>query len=66
MAGEFCIWTMTPCGDYYEATCGLLWEFPDSHTPMEHGMRFCCRCGNPLVSLVVESADDEEEAEDAP
>jgi hypothetical protein len=61
MAGESCVWTISPCDDYYESLCGLAWEFPDAHTPAEHGMRFCCGCGKPLVTLVVEPDDVDEE-----
>ena len=51
--GEGCVWA----GD-----CGVMWEFSYG-SPKDNDVRFCPRCGRPLVQMPFVPEDEEEEVE---
>jgi len=52
--------------DCWNTTCGHAFCVNDGDNPEEHGMKFCCFCGLPLVATPYkeEDEDDEEETSD--
>ena len=47
-----CLWKYSnePDEDVWETSCGQLFMLSNENTPSENGFRFCCYCGNKLVS----------------
>lgn len=55
-----CVWSYDDENDAWDTSCGS--KFTLSYgTPTEHGMNYCCYCGQPLF---VETANDKEKEDD--
>ena len=44
-----CKWKQDDDG-VYDSSCGHKWQFIEGG-PRENGMKFCCYCGKPLVTI---------------
>ena len=51
-----CSWSEDGDGGW-ESDCGLMWEFNNEGGPLDNDMRYCPKCGKPL--MVEPSAESE-------
>lgn len=63
---EVCHWKQEDdfdASDCWNSDCGHAFCLNEGAQPEEHGMKFCCFCGKPLVGVLFVPEPDEEEDE---